>query len=76
MFKLTREQYTRFEKAAKLWTVVFTWAWMLGLLYIAFATDVNQILLIGLFAIGFLPYTLFYNGYVRGTLWKRVHNDK
>jgi hypothetical protein len=72
MSRLTLEQYSRFEKAAKFWTILFTWGWMLAILCIAFATGVSQLILIALFVIGFLPYLLFYNGYVRGTVWKRV----
>jgi len=70
-----KEQYAHVEKLSRAGTVYFALVCAGVAVYLGIATTLSQLLLLGLIVIGLLPYLLFYNGYVRGTLWKRVHGN-
>jgi phage shock protein PspC (stress-responsive transcriptional regulator) len=72
---VTKEQYSRVEKLSKAGTVYFALVCAGLAVYLGFATAISQLLLLGLIGVGLLPYLLFYNGYVRGTLWKQVYGS-
>lgn len=69
---MTKEEYSRIEKLSRAGTVYFALACAGVAVYLGIATAISQLLLLGLVVVGLLPYLLFYNGYVRGNLWKQV----
>jgi uncharacterized membrane protein YedE/YeeE len=65
-------KYSMIEKLSKKLTVWFCWLWMLFVLYLGFQASLSQIYLLLIIPIGFLPYVVFYNWYVKGVLFKKV----
>jgi hypothetical protein len=70
--KMPKEQYGLIEKISRFAKIIFAFACWLAALYLAFATNITQIVVAVWGLIGFVPHFLSYNKYVRGTLQKRV----
>lgn len=71
---ISKERYKKIEAYSRMVILWFTWLWMIGLVVLSYVTDISHSFSLLLIIVGFLPYLLIYNGYIRGVLLKRVEN--